>query len=86
MNRKHFEISTRLKRKQERKFSSAVLLNPSEDFISHVFPPFIFSYNVTLCLMHDYLTSITSFLNIHALGLNRLCYNLTQGCDLETPG
>lgn len=71
--RKHFEVSTRLKRKEERKFSYAVLLSPCEDFISHLFPPSPSPYNVRFYLRHDHLTSITSSLNIHALGLNRLC-------------
>lgn len=49
--------------KDGRKFS----MSPCEDFISHLI------YSIRLHVMHSQLISISSSLNIHALGLNKLC-------------
>lgn len=56
-----------------KKIQLCILLSPCEDFISHLLPPFTSSYSVRLHLMRSHLISISSSLNIHALGLNRLC-------------
>lgn len=69
MDQKHFEISTESK---EGKRENSALQSSWAVFISHLSPS-TSSYNVRLYLTHGHLSSITFSLNVHALGLNRLC-------------